>query len=277
MLCFITIHCCARKPTNPRIEFSKQSVKKSGGMFTKKTASNQADFLRQNNHALSTILDISLDERLILMLCGIPGSGKSTLATRIVNETTKFKAVCQDVLGKRDIVFSSAQSILDDGDSVIIDRCNFNKIQRSHWIKLSQLNNNVKVICLIMPDYLNVDVCSERAYNRKDEFHGENEDWKKICGIMKNDFQFPTYAEGISLIFECKNSSDMDEFVVAVAARGTQSDADSKSVYRERWARMYPHERTATSNDTKKISNNQFTAAFGSDSDNNSDSESTEK
>ncbi len=250
----------------------KLAVKKSNsGGISKKVASIENEYLAQNRFVLSSILDVPVDERLILILCGIPGSGKSTLANRIVNETVKFKAVCQDVLGRREIVFSSAQTILDDGDSVIIDRCNFNTIQRSHWLKLSKLNNNVKVICLIMPDYLNVDVCSTRAFNRKDEFHGENEDWEKICGIMKNDFQFPTFDEGISFIFECKDASDLDEFVFALAARGDLSDEDSKAAYRDRWARKYMDNNTGKNTNKKKISNNPFTAAFGSDSDDDAD------
>lgn len=239
--------------------------------MSKKVASLEAEYLAQNRFALSSILDVPVEEKLILILCGIPGSGKSTLANRITNEIIKFKAVCQDVLGRREIVFSSAQSILDDGDSVIIDRCNFNTIQRSHWLKLSKLNNNVRVICLVMPDYLNVDVCSARAFNRKDEFHGENEDWEKICKMMKSDFQFPTFDEGISLIFECKNNSDVDEFVSALAARGNLGDEDSKAAYRERWARIYMDRDTKKATSKKIVSANPFAAAFGEDSDEDSD------
>ena len=49
---------------------------------------------------------------------------------------------CQDVLKDRKSVIQATQQGLIMGKSVIIDRCNFDKVQRSHWIKIAWDFNN---------------------------------------------------------------------------------------------------------------------------------------
>lgn len=71
----------------------------------------------------------------MLILCGLPGSGKSTLAARL--ETRGWIIVNQDRLGNRRACERSCQEALACGQRVVIDRCNHDSVQRSHWTRLA--------------------------------------------------------------------------------------------------------------------------------------------
>merc|ERR1711959_579061 len=71
----------------------------------------------------------------LVVLVGLPGSGKSHAADLLVENGIRWKRVCQDNLGNRGACVVDADHWLREGDSVVIDRVNFDKSQRSHFLK----------------------------------------------------------------------------------------------------------------------------------------------
>jgi hypothetical protein len=127
------------------------------------------------SHSFGDFLQSVGDDQLLIVLVGLPGSGKSTVALKIANSTDRkwiiacqvyiyvymyiriyiYIYICiyiyihtyiyiyvyiyvyiQDVLKSRGKVLKHASTALLNGDSVIIDRCNFNPEQRQHWIRM---------------------------------------------------------------------------------------------------------------------------------------------
>ena len=76
----------------------------------------------------------------LIILVGVPGSGKSYLARQLVNRagSTQVTRCCQDMLGSRAAVEDLASASMAEGRSVIIDRTNMNRQQRSHWFRIAQ-------------------------------------------------------------------------------------------------------------------------------------------
>ena len=70
----------------------------------------------------------------LLVLCGLPGSGKSTLAAALA--ARGWTVVNQDRLGNRKRCERAAAAALAAGDRVVVDRCNHDAAQRSHWLRL---------------------------------------------------------------------------------------------------------------------------------------------
>eukprot|EP01099_Mayorella_cantabrigiensis_P006174 TRINITY_DN5109_c0_g1_i1.p1 TRINITY_DN5109_c0_g1~~TRINITY_DN5109_c0_g1_i1.p1 ORF type:complete len:215 (+),score=64.54 TRINITY_DN5109_c0_g1_i1:38-646(+) len=72
----------------------------------------------------------------VIILVGLPGSGKSTLAHKLA-ATSLFNRVNQDDLKTRKACEAAVNMALKKGQSVVVDRCNFDIRQRHTWIKLS--------------------------------------------------------------------------------------------------------------------------------------------
>lgn len=76
-----------------------------------------------------------MPELSMLILCGLPGSGKSTLAASL--EAREWTIINQDRLGNRRACEKSCKEALSRGQRVVIDRCNHDSQQRSHWTRLA--------------------------------------------------------------------------------------------------------------------------------------------
>lgn len=74
--------------------------------------------------------------QLVVLLVGVPGSGKSTFAHKLT-PAGGWAWVNQDTLGDRQACEAAVKQALRSGKSVIVDRCNFNKQQRSTWVRLA--------------------------------------------------------------------------------------------------------------------------------------------
>mmetsp|Transcript_20176 Transcript_20176/g.20278 ORF Transcript_20176/g.20278 Transcript_20176/m.20278 type:complete len:241 (-) Transcript_20176:79-801(-) len=162
---------------------------------------------------------------IIITLVGIPGSGKSTLAKRLLSSLNKkssefsdestitnnlpiWKSFNQDALGTRKRVYNLSKAHLEINGSVIIDRCNFNKIQRKHWVELASLYNSTS-LCVVLPHCSDVYICSQRATQRGDDgIHSPITDWRQVCETMYSSFVYPTVAEGYTTIIDLANQRE---------------------------------------------------------------------
>ena len=167
------------------------------------------------NQQLSQFKYIFQCQQAVIILVAIPGCGKSTLASYIVKNSLnssfhEWISVNQDVYKSRGKTLVAAEKYLSEGKSVIIDRCNFDVQQRSTWIKLCH-DLNIPSICLVLPHYNDLEICSARAYNRgNDDIHEENADWNRICSTMKFNFRLPEWIEGMNLNILCETDEDLD-------------------------------------------------------------------
>lgn len=79
---------------------------------------------------------------LLVVLVGIPGSGKSTFAKSLIDGDAsggrKWARISQDVLGTRQKCVRAANRALECGEHILVDRCNFDEQQRSHWLGLER-------------------------------------------------------------------------------------------------------------------------------------------
>jgi hypothetical protein len=164
--------------------------------------------------------NVSSSDRVMLVLVGIPGSGKSYYSRRYVQARTtprRWQVCCQDDMGSRKRVISRVSDILNyTNDSIIIDRCNFDVVQRKHWIDLALdheqiTGRTIHRICLVMPRYNDVEFCAERATSRGvDKSHPTEEDWYVICQRIVSQFVHPSVDEDFSAIFHCKDEEDLE-------------------------------------------------------------------
>src|SRR5271166_4600417 len=111
---------------------------------------------------LGFLLDISFREhQMITVLVGMPGSGKSTFAKIIPNSNV----INQDIIGNRHKCIKKTKDLLKENKSVIIDRCNINKKQRSYWINIAKEFKVETIICVEF--CINSELAIERIKNRK--------------------------------------------------------------------------------------------------------------
>lgn len=76
---------------------------------------------------------------------GVPGSGKSTFAKQLI--PYGYVRVNQDDLGNRKKCERVAKQALDQGKSVVVDRCNFDFPQRKTWINMAyEYNTTLRYI-----------------------------------------------------------------------------------------------------------------------------------
>mmetsp|Transcript_31826 Transcript_31826/g.43428 ORF Transcript_31826/g.43428 Transcript_31826/m.43428 type:complete len:308 (-) Transcript_31826:97-1020(-) len=176
------------------------------------------------------------DSLIVVMMMGIPGSGKTTIArmiTNIMNDIDDYDlqsgrlwlSFNQDALKNRGNVVVKTREALQEGYCVVIDRCNIDAQQRSHWIELAY-QFNAFIICVIVPDSMDVQVCAPRATLRGDDgLHDEDTNWFRVCRSMQSSFQRPELNEGIHAIYPCVDSDGVTRLLNALAhfRRGSHS------------------------------------------------------
>jgi predicted kinase len=145
---------------------------------------------RGGHAALSSSLTIrsqnvvSHDKPRILILVGIPGSGKSTLAQYLTSlNTSRYIRVNQDELKTRNKCETLTRTALKQSQSPIIDRCNFDPKQRSHFIRIAQ-EFNVPVDCIVLD--ISVSICLERCLNRNHHPTIDGNNARAVVGQMAN-------------------------------------------------------------------------------------------
>jgi len=106
----------------------------------------------------------------------------------------KHRGVCETAFKKA----------LKEGKSVVVDRCNFDYLQRQVWIKLAVKFEVKRILCL----HLDVpkDVCVQRIKERKDHPTIQNaSDGISIIQRFSNQLTTPRKIEGFAEVFQiCK-------------------------------------------------------------------------
>lgn len=161
---------------------------------------------------------------IVIILVGLPGSGKSSISKRVLALNDPRWAVAeQDVLGNRQKTIACAKrhllgGILPSKDpgprGIVIDRCNFDAVQREHWVRLAKFTTEctgrrVFTIAVMLSRSNDADFCIERAKRRgNDGVHTGKEDWDAIVNSMSRHFHFPSQNEGIDANYWCDSSKD---------------------------------------------------------------------
>ena len=103
---------------------------------------------------------------LLIALVGMPGAGKSSLSAQIRARVPRgaVRVVCQDECGTRQLCAAAASNALENGRSVLIDRCNVDAKQRAEWVALGR-QYGCAVACVFLD--LSADECMQRVMKRK--------------------------------------------------------------------------------------------------------------
>lgn len=182
------------------------------------------EFYRE--HTLATLrshCNYVVDSRLMILLCGIPGSGKSTFARKLISSLptehqNSWLHLNQDALKSRNMVIDRTLLGLQEQKNIIIDRCNFDFAQRIHWIELAQQCPIYLILCVVVPNFSDVGLCSQRAFLRgnSDGVHDEETNWQMVCKRMKQEFLYPSENEGIHCIYPCESWDDADPLIFTI-------------------------------------------------------------
>jgi predicted phosphohydrolase/predicted kinase len=155
-----------------------------------------------NKHHLNS--DSNTNKSKMIILVGLPGSGKSTVATEL--EKHGFIRINQDDLGSRNACKKATVEAIKQNKNVVIDRCNFDLLQRKSWLDLVKnfKLTNVSAVVLDVP----ADVCTQRAITR--ENHPTIKDAETAIRVV-NDFNeklvLPNTEEKFDNIIVYKNDS----------------------------------------------------------------------
>ncbi|GLB41709.1 putative AAA domain containing protein [Lyophyllum shimeji] len=144
-----------------------------------------------------------LEGRVVLILCGLVASGKSTFAEQLERHFPKFRRCNQDDLGDRRQVERLARESLASGQSVCIDRTNFNAAQRSYWIEIAREfpGTSIWVIVFDTP----YEICAARLQSRTSHPTIKNpEHGLYVLSRFAADFELPSSQEGYDRIIFLK-------------------------------------------------------------------------
>eukprot|EP01126_Amoeba_proteus_P008014 TRINITY_DN12935_c0_g1_i1.p1 TRINITY_DN12935_c0_g1~~TRINITY_DN12935_c0_g1_i1.p1 ORF type:complete len:321 (-),score=62.26 TRINITY_DN12935_c0_g1_i1:281-1243(-) len=149
----------------------------------------------------------------MLIMVGTPGSGKSTIANCLVDKSQKqWRRVNQDEMGTRKACELQAKQFFKKGYNLIVDRCNFDLMQRNVWVKLATQFNCNYIICLYLK--IPASVCKERLGTRtghptiKDAALGA-----KIIDNFAKDLVPPVLGEGFTRTITVTNDEEVNDAI----------------------------------------------------------------
>lgn len=180
---------------------------------------------------------------LLVVLVGIPGSGKSTLARALISGASSgrpWRRISQDVLGTRKRCIRAAQRAIQDGNHVLVDRCNFDAQQRAHWLELSEhgaadgsaaFDRRIAVYLPVSPEEARRRVLARGTHEGGvDAESMSSSKIGSIVGRMHDDLRLPQAAEGFDEVLECVPGGGGDEVLSRIwaLAEGCSDDVDSR-------------------------------------------------
>ncbi|KAI3781640.1 hypothetical protein L2E82_11660 [Cichorium intybus] len=150
---------------------------------------------------------------IVAILVGAPGSGKSTFCDHVMRVSTRpWVRVCQDTIGNgkpgtKAQCLALSNTSLKEGKSILIDRCNLDKEQRSDFINLKNSHKvDIHAIVLDLPAKL----CISRSVKRTG--HEGNLQGGKAAAVVNRMLQkkeSPKINEGFTRITFCYNENDV--------------------------------------------------------------------
>ena len=167
--------------------------------------------------------------RVVAVLVGLPGAGKSTFAAALGSTTARAGAngrgvalppgrsgwirISQDVLGKRPRCEAAAKMALAAGFDVVVDRCNFDAQQRSHWLHLAK-DGAARIVAVHLQ--LPMDEASVRAFARESHEGGVDRRMgkkkvAKIVSMVNKGSEPPTNVEGFTEVLVVTDDASRDE------------------------------------------------------------------
>lgn len=144
----------------------------------------------------------------VVVLVGIPGCGKSTACNQL--RVQGWVIISQDELGSRNACERACRRALRGGRSVVIDRCNFDRSQRSTWLRIAS-DHGCSADALFLDTPL--EECIRRVNSRQSHPTlppGSNSE--NIIRCFARDFMPPNLSEGFRFIFR----ADTPEALLAV-------------------------------------------------------------
>jgi len=150
----------------------------------------------------------------VVVLVGAPGSGKSHTADMIMNmgieAGASWRIVNQDTLKSRQACEAECREALGQGEHLIVDRCNFDRKQRSTWLAIAK--NSSQHCCLSALCFeLDLDVCMARVESRDDHptLSGPRSETDRIVDGIFSRLTCPGQTEGFDRIVWLRDDTDM--------------------------------------------------------------------
>jgi aprataxin len=139
----------------------------------------------------------------LVILIGPPGSGKSTYAKQL--EPLGYVRINQDMFkGNRSSTTKAFDEALNEGKSIVLDRCNITKDQRRPWINKAMSKGYEEIIAIDFST--EKEVCIFRVANRTGhETINENTPLSKITEIVEGfikSYEAPEFAEGFTVLVQ---------------------------------------------------------------------------
>lgn len=135
-----------------------------------------------------------------IVCCGIPGSGKSTFALQLVDHG--YTVISQDELGSKTACLNALSNALDNGQKIIVDRCNPYVEDREQW--LAHAFHPKDALCVhfdVAPE-----LCVQRADARTNHPTIAPGRAKRIVHSFVKTFVSPTKKEKFACIAKVSSS-----------------------------------------------------------------------
>jgi bifunctional polynucleotide phosphatase/kinase len=136
-----------------------------------------------------------MEERQIIVMCGLPGAGKTTYISEHYNDASKYYIVDGDTMKTSANVVKAISNELDTNLNIVVDATNFSLERRADIISLAQ-KHKIPVECI----YITTPKSECIARTKKRHADGGKNVPASAIGRLANLFVAPTLDEGFALI-----------------------------------------------------------------------------